>query len=91
VDERDQIQQSRVLIAASKALLSATAPDVEQPFTPGGLGIFRDGEDWVRVRYADGREIDMTRVNYIASKRSPPFETLPVMEAFAKSETGQSR
>ena len=43
-----------------------------------GSGVFRDNEDWVRVRYSDGREIDMTKASYVASRRSPPFEALPL-------------
>ena len=50
-----------------------------------GFGIFRDCEDWVRVRYPGGREIDMTKACYVASRRSPSFEALPLMEAFEQS------
>ena len=41
-------------------------------------GVFRDNEDWVRVRDSAGREIDMTKDSYVASRRSPPFEALPL-------------
>jgi hypothetical protein len=55
-------------------------------FTVGGsFGVFKDSEDWVRVRYPDGRELDITKARYVASRRSPPFEALPLAEAFAKS------
>jgi hypothetical protein len=49
----------------------------------GSCGLFRDNEDWVRVRYQDGRELDVIKARYIASKREPPFEALPIRELFA--------
>jgi hypothetical protein len=51
----------------------------------GSFGVFRDSEGWVRVRYPDGRELDMTKAGYVASKRSPPFEALPLRETGAQS------
>ena len=57
---------------------------------PGGFGMFRDSGDWVRVRYRDGREMDMTKACYVASRRSPPFEALPLLEAFGPSWTSGS-
>jgi hypothetical protein len=56
----------------------------------GSFGIFRDTEDWVRVRYADGRELDVTKARYIASKRAPPFNALPLIETFGPSWTSGS-
>jgi hypothetical protein len=46
-----------------------------------GFGVFKDSEDWVRVRYPDGRELDVLKDVYVASKRAPPFEALPLREA----------
>ena len=48
------------------------------PGLRGSYGVFRDHDGWVRVRYPDGREIDMTKANYVASNRSPSFEALPL-------------
>jgi hypothetical protein len=41
-------------------------------------GVFRDDEDWARVRYADGREIDMPWKQYEALKLEPLFKDLPL-------------
>jgi hypothetical protein len=41
-------------------------------------GLFRDDEDWARVRHVNGREIDMPRDRYKALKLKPPFEDLPL-------------
>jgi hypothetical protein len=41
-------------------------------------GVFRDDEDWVRVRYANGREIDVPRAQYEALKLQPLFKDLPL-------------
>ena len=57
---------------------------------PCSSGVFRDNEGWVRVRNSDGREIDMTKASYVASKRSPPFEALPLIEVLAQSSTKPS-
>ena len=48
-------------------------------------GVFRDHEDWVRVRDSAGREIDVTKDSYVASRRSPPFSALPLVEVFPQS------
>lgn len=40
-------------------------------------GIFRDSDDWARVRYANGREIDMPKARYIANRIQPAFDELP--------------
>jgi hypothetical protein len=53
----------------------------------GSYGVFRDNEDWVRVRYSDGREIDMTKASYVASNRTPPFEALPLVAALPSRKT----
>jgi hypothetical protein len=45
-------------------------------------GVFRDDEDWARVRYGDGREIDMPKAQYLALKRQPPFEDSPLKRTF---------
>jgi hypothetical protein len=52
-----------------------------QLFGRRGFGVFKDSEDWVRVRYPDGRELDVLKDVYVASKRAPPFEALPLREA----------
>jgi hypothetical protein len=52
-----------------------------QLFGRRGFGVFKDSEDWVRVRYPDGRELDIVKDLYVASKRAPPFEALPLREA----------
>ncbi len=46
-------------------------------------GLFRDQEDWVRVRYDSGRELDMPKARYVALKRQPPFEELPFIDSDA--------
>jgi hypothetical protein len=43
-------------------------------------GLFRDQDDWVRVRYESGRELDMPKARYVALKHQPPFEELPLIE-----------
>jgi hypothetical protein len=52
----------------------------------GSIGIFRYSDGWARVRYPDGREFDMTKARYVASKRSLPFAALPIKEAFTQPE-----
>jgi len=42
-------------------------------------GLFRDEDGWVRVRFDDGRELDMPKARYVALKRQPPFDELPLM------------
>ena len=42
-------------------------------------GLFRDGEDWVRVRYDNGRELDMLKASYLKLKLQPPFDELPLV------------
>jgi hypothetical protein len=45
-------------------------------------GLFKDAHDWVRVQFGDGREIDMPKERYVALKRDPPFEELPLSDDF---------
>jgi len=46
-------------------------------------GIFRDQDEWVRVRYDSGRELDMPKARYVALKHQPPFQELPLIEGDA--------
>jgi hypothetical protein len=41
-------------------------------------GLFRDADDWVRVRFGDGHEIDLPRKLYAAARYDPPFHELPL-------------
>jgi hypothetical protein len=43
-------------------------------------GTFRDSENWVRVSYLNGREIDMPKEHYEALKIEPPFDALPLAD-----------
>jgi hypothetical protein len=49
-------------------------------------GLFRDAEGWVRVRYGDGREIDVPKARYVRWGWEPPFEALPLA-----SDVGEAR
>ena len=44
-------------------------------------GLFRDTDDWVRVRFDDGHQIDLPRKLYAAARYTPPFNELPLADA----------
>jgi hypothetical protein len=43
-------------------------------------GTFRDNENWARVSYLNGREIDMPKERYQAMRIEPPFDELPLAD-----------
>jgi hypothetical protein len=50
-------------------------------------GLFRDTDGWVRVRYDDGHEMDLTGTLYVAANYAPPFHKLPLVA----HEVGEQR
>jgi hypothetical protein len=58
---------------------------------PSMRGVFRDKEDWARVIFNDGRELDMPRYRYTALKVRPAFEELPFEDESDVAAKGSGR